>query len=63
MSEFGISNKASEKEKLKSEFADMINGLNCVGKISYATYCDLFDFTHKLLDDMYELGRKEHGDV
>ena len=56
---WGISNKAPEKEKIKSRYADYINGLNCVGEIDYPTYCELFDEGMKLFDEMYELGKKD----
>lgn len=56
---WGISEKASEKEKIKSEMADYLNGLNCVCKITYDVYSEAFDFTHDLLDKMYELGKSE----
>lgn len=56
---WGISENATEKEKLKSELADYLNGLNSTGVIGYIEYCSLFDFTMKLLDKMYELGKEE----
>lgn len=56
---WGISDNANNKEKLKSEMADYLNGLNSCGEISYSTYCDLFDFSSSLLDKMYDLGIKE----
>jgi|GEM_PF-1780174 len=55
MSCWGISPNASEKEKIKGEFADFINGLNSTGEISYTIYSDLFDVTMALFDEMYEL--------
>ena len=57
MGDWGISENSSEKEKIKSEFADYINGLNCCGNIDYHTYSSLFDFTMPLLDKMFEHGR------
>jgi len=59
MGNWGISPKASAKEKLKSEYADYLNGLNCAGEISYATYSEAFDFGMELFDRMYELGESE----
>jgi len=56
---WGISEKATAHEKLKSQFADYINGLNCVGEISYKVYCELFDEGMQLLDEMYVLGQSE----
>ena len=59
MGNWGIAKTASPKEKLKSEFADYINGLNSVGEINYRTYSALFDFTFELMDKIYELGKSE----
>lgn len=56
---WGISQNATKKEKLKSEMADYLNGLNSVGEISYSVYSEAFDFSMDLLNKMYELGRKE----
>lgn len=53
---WGISPKASKKEKLKEEYADEIAGMNSCGKIDYAVYCDLFDLGMVILDRMYKLG-------
>lgn len=58
MGNLGISNDATPKEKLKSEMADFLNGLNC-WDIRYSTYCEIFDFSMSLLDKMYELGQSE----
>jgi hypothetical protein len=55
MGNWGISSNASPKEKIKSEMADFLNGLNSVGKIDYTTYCEIFDFSMELLEKMYEL--------
>jgi hypothetical protein len=57
MSGWGIAKTASEKEKIKSEFADFINGLNSVGEIDYNIYSELFDFTMPLFDKMFEHGK------
>lgn len=59
MGGWGIASSAPEKEKIKSEFADFINGLNSVGEISYSTYSELFDEGMLLLDKMYALGTTE----
>ena len=64
MSGWGISPSASEKEKIKAEWADELNGKNSVVKITYEVYSELFDVGMDLLDKMYELGKsdgaKEH---
>ena len=46
-----------EKEKIKAEFTDFLNELNIVGDIDYATYSSLLDESHRLFDEMYELGK------
>lgn len=59
MSGWGVSNKASEKEKIKADMADYLGGLNSVGEISYDVYSGMFVYTMGLLDRMYEQGKKE----
>lgn len=59
MGNWGISENATEKEKLKSEMADFLGGLNSCGEISYSSYSEIFDFSMNLLDSMYELGKSE----
>jgi len=59
MGNWGIAKTATPKEKLKSEMADFLNGLNSVGEISYSTYCSIFDFSMNLLDKMYDLENSE----
>jgi hypothetical protein len=61
MGNWGISENATPKEKLKSEMADFLNGLNSTGEISYSAYCEIFDFSHELLDKIYELGKLENS--
>ena len=56
---WGISPNASEKEKLKAEFADTINGYNSCGEISYSVYSELFDIGMGLLDAIYEQGKRD----
>ena len=64
MGNWGVSPNASDKEKIKSEWADELNGQNSTGNIAYDTYSELFDVGMDLLDKMYELGKsdgaKEH---
>lgn len=60
MGNWGLSNNAAPKEKLKAEMADFLNGLNCCGDISYTTYSEIFDFSMDLLDKMYILGQSEN---
>ena len=61
MSGWGISPSASEKEKIKAEWADELNGKNSVVKITYDVYSELFDVGMDLLDKMYELGKSDGG--
>lgn len=60
MGNWGISESATDKEKLKSKMADFLNGLNCCGDISISTYDAIFDFSMDMLDKMYELGKSEN---
>ena len=63
MSCWDIAEKASEKEKIKSEFADFINGMNSCGKIDYNVYSQLFDFAMHLFDKMFEHSKYEYENV
>lgn len=56
---WGISSDATDKEKLKAEMADFLSGLNATGEVRYEVYKESFDFSMKLLDLMYELGKHE----
>ncbi|WP_235701134.1 hypothetical protein [Bacillus subtilis] len=56
---WGVSLDATNKEKLKAEMADFLNGLNSTGAISYEVYNEAFDVSMKLLDKMYDLGKFE----
>ncbi|MBU8803283.1 MULTISPECIES: hypothetical protein [Bacillus] len=56
---WGVSPDATNKEKLKAEMADYLNGLNSTGVISYEVYSEAFDVSMKLLDQMYDLGKFE----
>lgn len=56
---WGISSDATNKEKLKAEMADYLNGLNSAGEISWGVYNEAFDVSMKLLDKMYDLGKFE----
>ena len=60
MAGWGISEKASEKEKIKSEMADYLHGLNSCAEIDYSAYSKLFDFSMNLLDKMYEHGKSQN---
>lgn len=56
---WGISERASEKEKIKSQWADELKGYNSCCKISYEIYSELFEIGMELLEKMYEQGRKD----
>ena len=51
---WGISENASEKEKLKSEINDFFSRLNSVGDIDYTAYSDIYDTVMPIIDEMYE---------
>ena len=56
---WGIAETASEIEKIKSESADYLNGLNSCGVIDWNTYNYAFDFYADLLMKAYEQGRED----
>lgn len=56
---WGINKNATPKEKLKSQLADYLSGLNSCGEIDYCAYCKIFDFGMELLDKMHKLGKEE----
>lgn len=47
---WGISSNAANKEKLKAEMADYLNGLNSTGIMSYEVYSEALSVSMKLLD-------------
>lgn len=59
MGGWGIAGTASEKEKKKAEMADYLHGLNSCGIVDYSTYSEMFDMSMQMLDEMYELGKKD----
>jgi hypothetical protein len=56
---WGISDNASEKEKLKSEINDFFCGLNSTCEIDYEAYSQIYDAVMPIIDDMYERKRQE----
>ena len=56
---WGISEDAGEKEKLKSEVNDYFKGLNSVGMIDYIAYSDLYDVCMPILEECYDRIKKE----
>lgn len=56
---WGISSNAANKEKLKAEMADYLNGFNSTGIMSYEVYSEALSVSMKLLDKMYDLGKFE----
>lgn len=52
---WGITNGATPEEKIKSEMADHLRGLNATGELSYEEYSRLFDLSMRLLDEMKAL--------
>lgn len=67
MMSWGISESASEKEKLKTEINDFFSGLNSVGDIDYIAYSRIYDTVMPIIDDMYERLERDldgrHNDV
>lgn len=59
MANWGIATTAPEIVKIKSEMADYLHGLNSCAEIDYSVYNQLFDFSLSLLQEAYELGKKE----
>lgn len=59
MGNWGISPNASEKEKIKADYADILHGMNSTGAITYDVYSDLFDYGMELFDRMYEQGKAD----
>ena len=56
---WGISEDASEKEKLKAEVNDYLYGLNSVGKIDWLGYSELYDKCMPILDKCYDRMEEE----
>ena len=51
---WGISDNASEKEKLKAEINDFFCGLNSTCAIDYKAYGQIYDAVMPIIDDMYK---------
>jgi hypothetical protein len=56
---WGIAETASEKEKIKTDFADFLHGLNSTCEIDYNAYSQIFDYAMELFNQMYEQGKKD----
>ena len=56
---WGISENASEKEKLKAEVNDYFHGLNAVGQIDYICYSELYDACMPILEECYDRMEEE----
>lgn len=48
---WGISDKASKKEKFWADIKDTLKGFNSVGKIDYDVYSELYDELRKVFDE------------
>ena len=57
---WGISEKASEKEKLKAEINDFFCGLNSICEIDYKAYSQIYDAIMPIIDDMYKRREQEN---
>ena len=62
MSNWGISENASEKEKLKAKFNDYLHGQNATGSIDWIAYNELYDAIMPILDRAYERMHKEESE-
>jgi len=60
---WGISDNASEKEKLKTEINDFFSGLNSTCEIDYEAYSQIYDAVMPIIDDMYERRKEEDTDI
>jgi len=60
---WGISDNASEKEKLKTEINDFFRGLNSTCEIDYEAYSQIYDAVMPIIDDMYERRKEEDTDI
>ena len=56
---WGISENASEKEKLKAEVNDFFQGLNAFGEIDWIAYNELYDACVPILEECYDRMEKE----
>lgn len=56
---WGIAESASDFEKIRAKSSDYLDGLNSCGAIDYGDYSYAWDFYHDLLEEAYELGKKE----
>ena len=63
MANWGIASTAPEIEQIKAEMADYLHGLNSGAEIDYSVYSQLFDFSLPLIQNAYELGKKEAQQV
>ena len=59
---WGISENATEKEKLKAEVNDFFKGLNSCGMIDWICYSKLYDACMPILDEGYERMQKEKAE-
>lgn len=56
---WGISENASEKEKLKAVVNDYFRGLNTMGQIDYTCYSELYDACMPILEECYDRMEEE----
>lgn len=62
MGGWGISENASEKEKLKAEVNDYFHGLNAVAMIDWIAYSKLYDVCMPILEECYDRMHAESED-
>lgn len=58
---WGISPNATEKEKIFTNFADCIQGMNSVCEIDYSAYSQIWDMGRELADKEYQQGRADEN--
>lgn len=56
---WGISQNATEKEKIFADFNDSLNGMNSADGLSYHHYSCIYDIGRKLADKEYQQGRAD----
>lgn len=58
---WGISQNATEKEKIFADFNDSLKGMNSADGLSYHHYSAIWDLGRRLADKEYEQGRRSKG--
>lgn len=56
---WGISENATEKEKIFADFSEILNGINSADGLSYNQYSCIYDIGRELADKEYQQGRAD----